>query len=486
MSRSDIFLFLRLFVLSVVYHCVYADSIERPNILILSVDDLRPELGCYGENHMVTPRIDSLASESTLFEQAYVQQAVCLPSRISLFTGMRPDSTGVQDLETKFRQTVPEAVTLTQLFGQNGYTTIGMGKVYHDEQWREWDRWIDTYNIPGINGYHDPATNNDIARRKREAKKQGLKGRAKRQHIKGPAYEMAEAPDSRYHDGAMTELAIEQLKQSGDDPFFMVIGYKKPHLPFVAPKRYWDFYPEGSISLPDNYFLPQNSPKIAHMSWGELRAYQGIPAKGSVDEATARKLIRGYYACVSFVDAQVGRILDTLESEGLAEKTIVVLWGDHGFKVGEHAMWCKHTNYEIDTRVPFLIKVPGSDFQPGRTNALVELLDLYPTLADLAGLPTPAQCEGASLVPLLKDPEAEWNEFAYSQYPRWGGVIGYSVKSAEGRYTEWLHEASGRVRAREFYDHRIDPEENQNRAEDPQYAALVAELSSAIEKEFKP
>jgi iduronate 2-sulfatase len=460
-----------------------AAAAAHPNILILTIDDLRPELGCYGAVHMQTPAIDALAAESMRFDHAYIQQAVCLPSRISLFTGMRPNSTGVHDLKTDFRKTIPDALTMTQFFGQNGYTTIGIGKVYHDEKWGEWDEWIDTYNMSGINGYQAPETQAQIEAASREARAKGLKGKAFRQYTKGPAYESADAPDSAYHDGAMTDLAIAKLKELSDSPFYMVVGYKKPHLPFVAPKKYWDLYPVETVALPENYYLPEGSPKIAHMTWGELRAYSGIPEAGDVDTATAIDLIRGYYASISFVDAQVGRLMHALEEEGLVDNTIVVLWGDHGWKLGEHRMWCKHTNYEIDTRVPFLIKAPGAAFKVGTTDALVELLDLFPTLSELAGLPVPEQCEGTSLVPLLEDPEAEWHELAYSQFPRWGGVMGYSVKSHEGRYTEWLDEKSGEIKAREYYDHRIDPDENLNRVDLPEYAETIAALSAAMRKE---
>ncbi|HAV13022.1 MAG TPA: iduronate sulfatase, partial [Opitutae bacterium] len=344
---------------------VLSAASDRPNILILSIDDLRPELGCYGATHMVTPAIDKLANESVLFEQAYVQQAVCLPSRISLFTGMRPNSTGVHDLYTKFRETIPNAVTMTQHFGANGYRTYGLGKVYHNEQSSEWTDWINTNSIEGVNGYQNPKTLETIQRLMAEAQAKGLKDKALRQYIKGPAYESADAPDSSYHDGAMTDLAIQALQAHGDEPFFMVVGYKKPHLPFVAPKKYWDLYDFEGIQLPSNYYAPEDAPRIAQMTWGELRSYSGIPAKGPVDDLTARKLIHGYYASVSFVDAQIARLMEALEVAGLADNTIVVLWGDHGFKVGEHAMWCKHTNYEIDARVPFIIKAPSGRYSTG-------------------------------------------------------------------------------------------------------------------------
>ncbi|MEC7287880.1 MAG: sulfatase [Verrucomicrobiota bacterium] len=412
---------------------VSTSSAVKPNFLRLSIDDLRPEIGCYGATHMVTPHMDNLADQSMRFDQAYVQQAVCLPSRISLFTGMRPNSTGVHDLQTKFRVTIPDAVTLPQHFAAHGYKTIGMGKVFHDEQWGEWSQWIDTNKLSGVKPYQKPETQEKIKALRQEAKQKGLKGAQLRRYIMGPAFEKADVPDGMYHDAAMTSRAIEALKEVKDQAFFMVVGYKKPHLPFVAPRQYWDLYDFDAIQLPENYYAPKGAPRIAQMSWGELRAYSGIPQKGPVDNMTARHLIHGYYATVSFVDAQIGRLMGALKKEGLAENTIVILFGDHGFKIGEHAMWCKHTNYEIDTRVPFLIRTPWPSLKADSTAALVELLDLYPTLCDLAGLPTPDQCEGSSLLPLLKDSQAPWTDLAYSQYPRHGGVVGYSVKSPSAR-----------------------------------------------------
>jgi iduronate 2-sulfatase len=218
------------------------------------------------------------------------------------------------------------------------------------------------------------------------------------------------------------------------------------------------------------------------MNWGELRAYSGIPKKGPVDTMTARHLIHGYYATVSFVDAQIGRLMEALEKEGLADNTIVILFGDHGFKIGEHAMWCKHTNYEIDTRVPFLIKTHLPSLKADNTAALVELLDLYPTLCDLAALPTPDQCEGSTLLPLLKDSGALWTDLAYSQYPRPGGVVGYSVKSPSARYTEWRNKKTNVIIAREYYDHLIDPDENDNVADKREYQTEMTRLSVTLSR----
>ena len=470
------------FIALLVFLSASTSSTAKPNVLLLAIDDLRPEIGCYGATHMVTPHMDHLADQSMRFEQAYVQQAVCLPSRISLFTGMRPNSTGVHDLQTKFRVTIPEAVTIPQHFAAHGYETIGMGKVFHDEQWREWSQWIDTNKLSGVKPYQNPETQEKIKALRQEARQKGLKGSKLLRYTRGPAFEKADVPDELYHDAAMTSRAIEALKEVKDQAFFMVVGYKKPHLPFVAPKQYWDLYDFDAIQLPENYYTPKAAPSIAQMSWGELRAYSGIPEKGPVDTMTARHLIHGYYATVSFVDAQIGRLMEALEKEGLADNTIVILFGDHGFKIGEHAMWCKHTNYEIDTRVPFLIKTPWPSLKAGSTSALVELLDLYPTLCDLAALPTPEQCEGSSLLPLLKDSKAPWTDLAYSQYPRHGGVVGYSVKSPHARYTEWRKKKTNTIIAREYYDHRIDPDENNNVADKREYQSDMTRLSVTLNK----
>jgi iduronate 2-sulfatase len=245
-----------------------ANAVDRPNILFIGVDDLRPELNCYGASHMKTPNIDRLASQGVRFERAYCQQAVCLPSRISLFTGMRPDSTGVHDLNTKFRKTIPNAATMPQLFRSAGYRTVGMGKVYHDEQPQEWDNWIDTKELASDTEYHLDDIVANLEKRESEANSQGLKGKMLRQYVKGPSTEAADRPDIEFEDAAMTRLAIEQLKTDGDKPFFMTVGYHKPHLPLIAPQKYWDLYERTDIRLPENDFLPKGSPRLAHSTWG--------------------------------------------------------------------------------------------------------------------------------------------------------------------------------------------------------------------------
>jgi iduronate 2-sulfatase len=468
----------------------HAFAADLPNILFIGVDDLRPELHCYGASHMKTPNIDRLAAQGVRFARAYCQQAVCLPSRISLFTGMRPDSTGVNDLNTHFRETIPDVVTLTQHLRNSGYHTVGMGKVYHDEQPKEWDEWIDTKQITKVPEYHLDDIVADLEKREAEAKARGLKGKTLRQYVKGPSTESADRPDTDFEDGAMTQVAIKQLKSNNGRPFFMTVGYHKPHLPLVAPKKYWELYDRKDIALPDNYFLPEGAPHIALSTWGELRAYSDIPKEGPVTEDKARELIHGYYACVSFVDAQIGLLLDALKSEGLDRNTIVILWSDHGWKLGEHAMWCKHTNFEIDARVPLLVRMPGAVRRGQTIDAMVELVDLYPTLCELAGLPVPATCEGASLVPMLRGRSVnDWRQHAATQYKRarktGGDIIGYSIKIEKGRYTEWINQVTGNRTAIEFYDHRNDPGENRNAYTDLKEAESQS-LSTLLQQQRHP
>ena len=458
-----------------------------PNILFIGVDDLRPELKCYGVSQMLTPNIDRLASKGMRFDRAYCQQAVCLPSRISLLTGLRPNSTGVHDLQTKFRNTIPDAVTLPQILGKAGYHTIGMGKVFHDEQPQEWNEWIDVKVTTNVKEYHLKNTLADLAKRETEAQSKGLKGKANRRFLKGPSVEAADRPDAEYEDGAMTQIAIEKLKSSNNQgkPFFMTVGFHRPHLPLVAPKKYWDLYDRSNIKLPENYFLPKDAPNLAFSNWGELRAYSDIPENGPLTEDKALEIIHGYYASVSFVDTQIGLLLDALKAEGLDKNTIVVLWSDHGWKLGEHAMWCKHTNFEIDARVPLIIRLPNSAESNQSSDAMVELIDLYPTLCEVAGIPVPARCEGSSLVPLLRQQKnVQWRQHALSQYKRsrkkGGDIVGYSIKLANGRYTEWINSETGKTHATEYYDHLKDPDENRN-----VYADLSKDESTALSKRLR-
>jgi arylsulfatase A-like enzyme len=443
---------------------------QKPlNVLFIAVDDLRPELGCYGNNQIISPNIDHLAQEGMLFDRAYCQQAVCSPSRTSLLTGLRPDSTQIFDLQTHFRTNLPDVVTLPQYFKQQGYHTEWWGKIFHaalldpiswskqGERFEPEDNW---------RAYASPE-NIQIA-----AAHNGS----------GPSFENIEVPDNTYPDGKIADSAVEALSRlkNQDEPFFLAVGFYKPHLPFNAPKKYWDLYTEAEIELPDHRSPPKNVPDFALTNWGELRNYTDIPKEGDLTDEKTIQLIHGYRASVSYSDAQVGRLLQALKKNGLDKNTIVILWGDHGWKLGEYGDWAKHTNFEIDARVPLIVRVPDMLGKGEKTDALVELVDLYPTLCELTGLPIPKQLQGTSFVPLLKDANIPWKKAAFSQYPR-GKLMGYSMRTERYRFTRWQKSGEAEeVEALELYDLQEDPDALVNIADMPENRQIITELSEQM------
>lgn len=425
---------------------VAAAQSPKKNVLFIGVDDLRVELGCYGDEFMKTPNIDALARRGILFERAYCQQAICAASRISLMTGMRPDSTGVYDLQHPLNKTLPNAMSMPRFFKENGYRTVSLGKIYHHsgDDKAFWDV-LESCAKPA---YAAPKTMAMIKEKTKQGKAKNLKGKELRQFVKGPAFESCDVNDSTYTDGVIANKAIEQLRQKGDQPFFLAVGFKKPHLPLVAPKKYFDMYDPTKIEIPSRE-SPVGAASQATTSWGELRSYNGIPAKGDLTDEQTRSMIHAYRACVSYVDAQIGRVLDELDKQGLRESTIIVFWSDHGWKLGDYGDWCKHTNFELDTHVPLIYSGPGIP-SGKRSSALVEYIDIYPTLSDWCGLKTPSQCEGESSLPLFADPSLPGKKVALSQYPRRG--MGYSIRSGKWRYTQWRRK-DGQVTEQELYDH---------------------------------
>jgi iduronate 2-sulfatase len=445
------------------------------NVLFIAVDDLRPQLGCYGHERMISPHIDRLAAGGVLFEYAYCQQAVCAPSRASLLTGLRPDSTTIYDLQTPVSRHLPNVLTLPQHFRSNGYTSISLGKIYH--------HWYD--DLAGWNErpWHAPGPEYQIP--ENQALDQYAAEMSKGQPFRnrGPATEAADEDYSAYPDGKTADKAIEMLNALKDGPFFLAVGLLKPHLPFVAPKSYWDLYDPADIDLADNPFKPKDCPNIAMHTWGELRGYYGIPASGPLRPEHARHLIHGYYACTSYTDAMVGRVVGELDRLGLRENTAIVLWGDHGWNLGEHGLWCKHCNFETSVHSPMIFSVPGMAGNGRHSEALTEFVDIYPTLADVCGLSLPEHLQGKSLRPLLEDPGAAWDDAAYSQYPR-GPRMGYSMRTRRYRYTEWVEPDKKGVFARELYDHDEDPGENVSLALRPEYADLIERLSAQMRREL--
>ena len=488
LSRSTL---MRLTLLaSVLAVAAAASAADRPNVLFVAVDDMRPDLGCYGTDFIKTPNLDRLAAGGLVFDRAYCQQAVCSPSRTSLMTGRRPDTTRVYDLVTHFRDTIPDVVTLPQQFKANGYHAVGMGKIYHGG-YDDSASWSEPHLEPkGVVGWALPENQAIQRKRAAAAKAKGLKGQAANRQSRGPATESADVPDETYHDGALAALAVETLGRlaKADEPFFLAVGFHKPHLPFIAPKKYWDFYDRSAFGLPENDFRPNDAPPYAIADFGELRAYSDIPSKGPVGDDKALELIHGYYAALSYTDAQVGKLLDALDALDLADDTIVVVWGDHGWKLGEHAAWCKHSNVELDVRVPLILRVPGRT-NGQHTPALVEFADIFPSLCDLAGIPKPAGLEGTSFAPLVADPTRPWKAAAFSQYPRTHEgrrLMGYSLTDGRYRLTRWVdRKTPTEVVAAELYDHHYDPAENENVAADPRNADAVKRLTALAERGWR-
>lgn len=449
-----------------------APAAEKLNVLFIAVDDLRPELGCYG-GKVISPNLDKLAARGMIFERAYCQQAVCSPSRTSLLTGRRPDTTKVYDLETHFRKNLPDVVTLPEFFKQNGYHTQSFGKIYHGSL-DDPQSWSVPHTRNQANQYASAEIRADIKKRGGMVGEVG--GRAK-----GPAWEIADvSSDSELPDGDIADKAIAAMREVKDKPFFLAVGFMKPHLPFVAPKRFFEKYPLESIELSPNPNTPADAPEVALTNFAELRGYSDMPkGKTPVTEQQAKELRRAYYASASFMDSQAGRVLDELDKLGLRENTIVILWGDHGWHLGDEGMWCKHTNFEVATRAALMISVPGMKHAGGKTAALVEFVDIYPSLVELAGMKLPDGLEGTSFAPLLDEPTCSWKPAAFSQYPRPNQkAMGYTMRTKKYRYTEWQSTEDKSVVARELYDHETDPLETRNIAGDQPH--MVKDLSAQL------
>lgn len=454
------------------------EAAKRMNMLFIAVDDLRPALGCYGDQTAVTPHIDSLAARGIVLNRAYCQLAVCSPSRLSLMTGRRPDSIRVWDLGTHFRTAAPDVVTLPQHFKNHGYHTQSIGKVYHGNGAPSKDP--PSWSVR-------PAYDKIGSAEARYALPKNRLGRG----LKRSATESADVDDGVYLDGMVcdaAESAINELSAT-DTPFFLAVGFRKPHLPFCAPKRYWDFYQRDEIRLPENPDHPQDSPELGVRSWKELEGYADIVDGEPLTEQKVKELRHGYYACVSYVDELIGRLLRTLKTKGIADNTVVVLWGDHGYHLGEQGLWTKANNYELSTRVPLILAVPGQANVGIKSNALVELVDVYPTLADVCGLKVPTAVEGISFKPLLAEPNRVWKKAVFSQYPRsensqrhrgHGDIMGYALRTDRYRYVEWRNWETKLVVARELYDHQTDPHENRNVAAHPEQRQAILDLSERL------
>lgn len=422
---------------------------EKLNVLFIAVDDLRPNIASYGDKYAYTPNIDKIAKDGMIFTRAYCQQAVSNPSRASLLTGLRPDENGVTNLEIHFRDKVPNVVTLPQIFKNNGYLSLGTGKVFHSLPNTvdpvSWSNEVPNYEGGGY-----------VLQINKEGK--GKKN----------STECADVPDDAYVDGKICNDAIQYMKDAHNQskPFFLGVGFKKPHAPYCAPKKYWDIYKDVNFEITDRE-RPVGSPDLAFHQLQEIRGYRDIPDSGPIPYEKEQEIWRGYYSCISFVDSQIGKLLQTLEELGLAENTIIVLWGDHGYHLGEQTLWCKSTNFELDARAPLIISTPKMKAKGQKSNAIVEFVDVYPTLIDLCKIPQDGKLSGISLKPLLNNPNAKWNNIAFNQFTRPYEAIrkkpathmGYSIRTDDWRCTYWYELATGKVVEKELYnlkDNRIE------------------------------
>ncbi|MFV0445850.1 MAG: sulfatase [Planctomycetaceae bacterium] len=451
---------------------------RRPNVLLIMADDLRNDLGCYGHSEVLSPRIDGLAAHSTQFERAYCQQAVCNPSRASMFTGRRPDQLQIWDLPTHFRASNPDVVTLPQYFKQQGYFTQDVGKIFHN-----WGHDIQgdpvSWSVPAVMHFNTHGRDTPL-----------VNGQLPPNLANDPKCFCFDVPDDAYFDGRIATQAIDALQERRDaaQPFFLAVGFWKPHSPFNAPKSYWDLYDRGRISMPKNPEWPTDAPRIA---WHDGRELLGYPQTRTLSSESIREIRHGYLANISYLDAQVGRVLDELQQLGLSDSTIVVFTSDHGYHLGEQTLWAKTSNFELDARVPLLISTPGQS-TGAQTMALAELIDLFPTLTDLCALPTPDGLAGMSLKPVLDDPDATVKSAALTQHPRPAyydrapdktpTTMGYSLRIEPFRYVEWRDWKTGEVAARELYDHHADPDETRNLAVDPDHAADIARCTAELSR----
>ena len=446
-----------------------SEDVSKKNILFIVCDDLRPEMNCYGESHISSPHMDKFASESVLFERAYCNIPVSGASRASLLTGMRPTRSHFVAWNARVDVDAPQAITIQKCFKEAGYTTISNGKIFHhsDEASKlYWDEIMLPDNETPM-GYH---LKENIEQMERYATNRKL-GR-------GLFYEHSDTPENEFLDWQIAEESIRDLNKlkDSDKPFFLAVGFIRPHLPFIVPEKYWNLYDHNKINLPDNFVLKDGhgiSPKSFN-NWSELRQYAGIPKQGQLDEETAKNMIHGYYASVSFVDAQVGRVLEALKETGLDKTTTVVLIGDHGWHLGEHGLWCKHTILDHCLHAAMMVRSPEKGFKPYRNKQIVEFVDLYPTLCDAAGIKAPKALEGESLVPMLMSSKKKSKGYAVA---RWAN--GFTLVKDQLFYTEW-RDKNDKLIDSQLFDHSNDPEENYNVVNKPEYQKIVKKLSKIL------
>ena len=516
---------------------IVAQQKTKPNILFIAIDDLKPILGCYGDKLVKTPNIDRLAKMATVFNSNYCQQAVCGPTRASIMTGKRPDNTGVWDLKTRMRDVNPDILSLPQHLITQGYSTQGVGKIYDSrcvDDAMDGPSWsVPYYNYfktedrfypkdlgAPLSGQYQSQESKKLAEKFRlEAEAKGMSKKEITDYVSKsvkPAVECIDVPDNAYNDGANALRAIEILEKlkSETQPFFFAVGFSKPHLPFVAPKKYWDLYKREDMPVAPFQEKSKNGVDVAYHNAGEIRAYTDIPPLLSFTDQKdygltlpidkQKELIHGYYAAISYMDTQVGKVLDKLDALGLTENTIIVLWGDHGWHLGDHNLWCKHTNFEQATRTPLIIAAPG--IKATTSNSPSEFVDVFPTICDLAGVNIPETLDGKSLKPLMNKSAKSVKEYSISQYPRSGTkseterqgyasskVMGYSLRDKRYRYTIWMTNDfrssqpfnADLIVGTELYDYDKDPNETVNVVDDASYKSVTKDLKAKMLNFFK-
>ncbi len=426
-----------------------ADAQGQYNVLFIVVDDLRPLLGCYGHPEIHTPNIDRLAERGTVFNRAYCQYPLCSPSRTSMLTGLRTETTGVLNNSQDFRKKLPDTIALPQHFKTHGYHTQSVGRIAHLPQLQ------DDENSWSVASWRPLWLPFDIETT--------------------PSWQALDVEDDDLRDGKTARRAVRVLNQIKDQQFFLAVGFYKPHLPFKAPQKYFELYDTQAFDLPASSVSPKDAPDSALTNWSAIRAYQDLPLGTTLlSDAKTLELIRAYAAATSYTDAQIGRVLAQLDRLGLTERTVIVFCGDHGHHLGEHGIWGKQTLFEVSLRSPLIVSVPQQ--QSSETEALAELVDIYPTLCDACQLPTPVQLEGTSLIPVIEQPTRPWKTAAFSQFG--GGTHGgISIRTERYRYTEWGQNGSRGV---ELYDYEANPDETVNIGSLPENAELVAHLSERL------
>lgn len=438
---------------------------EKKNVLFIIVDDLRPELNCYGAKYMKTPNIDRLASQGVMFENAYCNIPVSGASRASLFSGLRPANNRYWDVQAEIDREAPGTVTLPQVFKENGYVTISNSKVIHGKNDAKERSWSELWMPRGKSKtWRDYLGDENLAVEKQKG---------------GPkAYECLDVKDNEYFDGKTVNKSIRDLKKLKEtgQPFFLAVGILKPHLPFNAPKKYWDMYDFNDIDVPETFeFNRDGFPQQAFHTYNEIRYYNGVPAKADIPREEARKLIHGYRACVSYADACVGKLMSALKELELEDNTIVVLLGDHGWSLGDHNQWCKHSNFNIVNNAPLIVKVPGNK-KKGPEPKVVEFVDVYPTLCEAAGLQIPEHTEGESMMKLIKGEDKEWKDCAIV---KWHSGVTYFDRNIG--YTQW-NDKQGKQQAEMLFLYRNDALETKNVADDPANAEIIKEAKAKILK----